>query len=127
MNNKYVIDFICCKWNSVDGGFNETTMRTVFGKLNYIVKSLKYTGNVTTEMQQFQLAMKQFGYTVESLMLEVMEPCSSFLQQCAFLSRFIPCEELFFVSKTTEGFCCSFNHKFLFNYTDNTKYEFRLP
>lgn len=107
---------------SVNGGFNETDMRIVFAKLRYLVKPFEsQIVNITIAMEQFQLAMKKFDYTVESLMLELMEPCASFIKHCSFVNENLPCDQLFFITKTTEGFCCSFNHKLVYNYKAYTK------
>lgn len=107
---------------SVYAGFNETAMLAAFADLKYLVKHNEYSINVTTEMDQFQLAMNQFNYTVESLMLELMEPCTSFIKQCSFLNKVYPCDQLFFIAKGSEGFCCAFNYKLLYNYKAYTKY-----
>lgn len=109
---------------SVNDGFNETAMRMAFADLRYIVKPFEYADNVTTEMEQFEVAMHKFNYTMESLMLELMEPCKSFIKQCTFINEDLPCDQLFFITKTTDGFCCSFNYKLVFNYKAYTKYVF---
>lgn len=99
-------------------------MLTAFADLKFLVRHYEYTENVTTEMEQFQLAMQEFDYTVESLMLELMEPCTSFIRQCSFLNKVYPCDQLFSIAKSSEGFCCAFNYKLLHNYKAYTKYVF---
>lgn len=53
----------------------------------------------------------QMNYTSERLMFEMMQPCSEMLQNCTWLGKTMPCEALFRVAKSAEGFCCSFNYK----------------
>lgn len=48
-------------------------------------------------------------------MLELMEPCSYMMQNCSWLGKSKPCETMFRVTKSSEGFCCSFNYKGLKN------------
>lgn len=49
-------------------------------------------------------------------MLYVMQPCKSLIRQCLWLNKYIACSEIFQISMTSEGFCCSFN------YVGSTKY-----
>lgn len=51
-----------------------------------------------------------FGHTIESLFRASMQPCKAMLKRCIWYDQLIPCEELFFITKSSEGFCCSFNN-----------------
>lgn len=51
------------------------------------------------------------GYKIDILMLRLMQPCSVMIKKCFWFDRLVPCEELFFVSKSSEGYCCSFNYE----------------
>lgn len=53
------------------------------------------------------------GYTTDRLMFELMQPCGNMIKSCAWLGKTVPCDTLFRVAKSSEGFCCSFNYKAL--------------
>lgn len=57
------------------------------------------------------IALEKLNYTMEGLMFSMMEPCSQILQYCVWLGTPMPCNQLFRVSSSGEGFCCSFNYK----------------
>lgn len=44
-------------------------------------------------------------------MFEVMRPCKDMIQNCTWLGSMMPCENLFKIATSSEGFCCSFNYK----------------
>lgn len=67
--------------------------------------------NVTNELLEFRRAMKQYNWTVEDILVKIMHPCNRMLKKCMWLAKEIPCDKLFRISKTTQGFCCSFNYK----------------
>lgn len=46
-------------------------------------------------------------------MFELMQPCNQMIKGCAWLGKIIPCDTIFRVAKSSEGFCCSFNYKAL--------------
>lgn len=56
-------------------------------------------------------ALVSNGYTTEKLLLELMQPCDKMLSHCYWLNQRIPCETAFEITKSSEGFCCSFNYK----------------
>lgn len=56
-------------------------------------------------------ALSALGYTAEKLLLEVMQPCNKMLKKCLWYDRVTPCDTLFYVTKSSQGFCCSFNSK----------------
>lgn len=54
--------------------------------------------------------LKQLNYTVDHLMFNLMDPCIHFLHYCSWLGKRLPCEQIFRVATSAEGFCCSFNY-----------------
>lgn len=91
-------------------GYNETKLNEIFAQLSALSHSKQIDIN-TSEYIEFDRAITQFGYTSETLMLSLMHPCDRMLRQCIWWSKPTPCDQLFRVSRTTEGFCCSFNFK----------------
>lgn len=73
--------------------------------------------NETDELHELERAMAHFNWTSEILLEKLMQPCDRMLMKCLWLNENIPCERLFKVSKTTQGFCCSFNYKGTPKYT----------
>lgn len=57
--------------------------------------------------------MGELGYNAESLMLEVFQPCEKLLIMCSWKGEECPCEDLFKISRSSEGLCCSFNYNAL--------------
>lgn len=57
--------------------------------------------------------LEEMGYTTDRLMFELMQPCENMIKSCAWLGKIVPCDSLFRVAKSSEGFCCSFNYKAL--------------
>lgn len=51
------------------------------------------------------------NYTPERLMYWLMQPCEQLVTNCTWLGKQTPCNQMFRVAKSTEGFCCSFNYK----------------
>lgn len=64
-------------------------------------------------MEIDKVVMTDMRYTVESLMLELMQPCSTMVSNCVWLGRSVPCNQLFRVSKSADGYCCAFNSRAL--------------
>lgn len=54
--------------------------------------------------------LDELGYETDTLMREVMQPCDEMLNQCSWLGTFAPCDTLFRIAKSIEGYCCSFNY-----------------
>lgn len=55
--------------------------------------------------------LESLGYTAEALLFELMQPCDKMISHCYWLNRPVPCESVFQVTKSSEGFCCSFNYR----------------
>lgn len=66
--------------------------------------------NWSNNLNQTYQAVLELGYTSESLMYEVMQPCENLIDYCYWLNKKHDCNALFRVVKTSEGFCCSFNN-----------------
>lgn len=58
---------------------------------------------------QLSKILQGLGYTPDSIMREIMQPCNEMIKQCYIRYTKTSCEELFFVSRAAEGYCCSFN------------------
>lgn len=106
--------FLFIQWvgflaNSTESGFNETAIRKVFGMLYVMIRHNNF--DETDEVHEFKRALNQFNLSIENLMLNLMQPCNRMIIHCVWLNKAIPCDELFQVSKTSKGFCCSFNYE----------------
>lgn len=53
--------------------------------------------------------LNALGYDLESFFRIAMQPCQAMLKLCIWYYQPISCEKLFFITKSVEGFCCSFN------------------
>lgn len=88
-------------------GYNESDIMEFFFHMKSLIEPKpqewpKQGHNIT-------VSLGKFGYTADSLMREVAQPCSSMVKQCFWMGRSMPCDELIFVSKSEKGYCCSFN------------------
>lgn len=68
---------------------------------------------VEEEFLNISLILQDIGYTTETLMMELVQPCEQLLKLCWWKGAMTPCNELFKLSRSTEGVCCSFNYKAL--------------
>lgn len=94
---------------SSEQGFNETIIMNMFAISNALIQIRPM--NDSYELQEFRRAMARMNWTIEDVMFSIMQPCDRMLRKCLWLNKMIPCNKLFQVSKTTQGFCCSFNYK----------------
>lgn len=51
----------------------------------------------------------RLGYNPAKMLLELNQPCDSLVKYCYWLESEVSCAKHFQVTKTHEGFCCSFN------------------
>lgn len=79
----------------------------MFTRMQYLVQPKQF--DEIEESVEFERAMQHHNYTYDKLMRLLMQPCDRMLVQCSWLNRIQPCNEIFGISKTTKGFCCSFN------------------
>lgn len=68
---------------------------------------------VDEEFLYISSILQDMGYNTESLMTELAQPCENLLKYCFWKGTQTPCNELFKLSKSSEGICCSFNYKAL--------------
>lgn len=101
--------FVCFAFRT-EQGYNETKMRKVFSHLSAIIAP-KDIDTTKIEYQEFETAIVQLGYTIDTLMLAVMHPCDKMVIRCGWEQIQIPCVNIFRASRTSEGYCCSFNYK----------------
>lgn len=98
-------------WFRIVEGINEEEVAHLFGNLSKLVVSEE----VASIPESTMMALRRLNYTVERLMLDVMRPCKDMLKTCTWSGVVIPCDQLFPVSTTSDGFCCSFNYRPDFN------------
>ncbi|XP_035717973.1 sodium channel protein Nach-like [Vespa mandarinia] len=55
------------------------------------------------------------GYNVERIMKRLLPKCRSFVWQCSWNGKDQDCNEIFFLKKTSDGYCCTFNSARRFN------------
>ncbi|XP_029662938.1 pickpocket protein 28-like [Formica exsecta] len=67
--------------------------------------------------------LDSLGTTVESLMEQLMQPCSALLVRCAWIGQIRDCNKIFKTVKSREGFCCAFNSHYNLNVRQNTLNE----
>ncbi|XP_055621968.1 sodium channel protein Nach-like [Toxorhynchites rutilus septentrionalis] len=63
--------------------------------------------NATFEEQEKVFGL--LGYTPAKMLLELSQPCGSLIKYCYWLEAEVSCAKHFQITKTHEGFCCSFN------------------
>lgn len=89
-------------------GISESSINNVLSKLADLVRPQFIDWN--EDNSQTYAAINEMGYTTETLMFELMQPCEKMLQQCFWLNQKMPCASLFRVTTSSGGFCCSFNY-----------------
>lgn len=75
------------------------------------LSKLVFPDSVEDTFDDVHSALDNINYTIEHLMYEVMQPCGILIEHCTWLGRTKPCDVLFRVATSEEGFCCSFNYK----------------
>lgn len=68
---------------------------------------------VDSEFLSISAILQGMNYTTETLMSEIAQPCDKLLRKCFWKGKETECHELFKLSRSTEGICCSFNYKAL--------------
>ncbi|KAK4886842.1 hypothetical protein RN001_003113 [Aquatica leii] len=92
---------------------------SVFDDITSNLSSLITTdelGNMTEYGQVYELL--QNIYSTDRMMSKLTQPCSRMLKECYWKSNEISCNILFRKIKTTQGFCCGFNHYGTFDISD---------
>lgn len=93
----------------VSRGLTEELVEQFYSNLSKLVQP-EYVDDMFT---QTLAILTELNYTTETLMFELMQPCSVMLENCIWLGKIVPCENIFRVAKSSEGFCCSFNYNAL--------------
>lgn len=65
---------------------------------------------VEEEFLNISMILTDLGYTTETLMMEIVQPCEELVRLCFWKGYETRCNELFKLSRSTEGVCCSFNY-----------------
>lgn len=78
-----------------------------------LIPNLIYPEFVDDEFLNMFRLLQEAGYTPDSLMSELAQPCDRLLKRCLWKGTESPCSELFKLSRSSEGICCSFNYKAL--------------
>lgn len=82
-----------------------------------LLRMIKYTAGFTnsinkfnvTELPVLQEILQNNRFTVDLAMKKLMYPCSKMLYRCRFEGVIVDCKQLFSISETYQGYCCSFN------------------
>lgn len=87
-------------------GLEETRVDAFFRELSKLVIAdyLADTFNDTLAV------LDRLNYTMDRLMFSLMDPCAHLLHHCSWLGKRLPCDRLFRVATSAEGYCCAFNY-----------------
>ncbi|XP_011050524.1 PREDICTED: pickpocket protein 28-like, partial [Acromyrmex echinatior] len=89
-------------------GFTTNDSDKFFSSLVKLIRPDKISiDNVTA--RQF---LDRLDMTVETLMEQLMQPCSALLLRCVWLGKVYDCSKIFKTIKSKEGFCCAFNYHY---------------
>lgn len=96
-------------------GLNETDINLFMTKLGTLVRpqNLGWTEEIIASLNKTEKIVREMGYLSADLMLEVMQPCEHLFKTCRWLGVIRNCDTLFRVTKSSQGYCCSFNYKTL--------------
>ncbi|XP_068994279.1 sodium channel protein Nach [Neodiprion pinetum] len=103
-------------------GLTNAQIEDFLQSLPKLVRPEYITVNVNPGMR----AMAALGYTVETLMRRLMQPCDKMLIKCAWLGNLYNCSKMFRTIKSTEGFCCAFNYHAMIA-SDSVATCYRIP
>lgn len=76
-----------------------------------LVPNLINPESIEDDFLNISLILEDMGYTTETLMMELVQPCDHMVKMCFWKGNEYPCYKLFKLSRSTEGICCSFNYK----------------
>lgn len=99
---------VCFRAIRMELGHTESDIWDIFSHFHVFLKP----GPVQwpTKARKIYIDLIELGYTVEQFFRIAMQPCSAMLKLCVWYDHRIPCEKLFFITKSVKGFCCSFNN-----------------
>lgn len=105
----YIYWFECIWFLRISRGLTKERVEYFFSNLSKLVQP-EYVDEMFTQTLNI---LTELNYTTEKLMFELMQPCNVMLENCIWLGKIVPCETIFRVAKSSEGFCCSFNYNSL--------------
>lgn len=88
-------------------GHNESDIMAFFSHVKTLIEPKPNT--FTKKGLNITVSIFKAGYTTNTIMREIMQPCNTMIKMCIWMGQLMPCDKLFFVSKTERGYCCSFN------------------
>lgn len=82
-----------------------------------IMRRIKFTAGFTnpinvfnaSELPYLQQLLQDNRFDVQLTMKKLMYPCTKLLYRCRWEGTIVDCKEIFSVSETYQGYCCSFN------------------
>lgn len=82
-----------------------------------LIKRIKFTAGFTKPLNDFdpnelpylQEILTENRFDVQLTMKKLMYPCSKLLFRCRWEGNIMDCKDLFTVTETYQGYCCSFN------------------
>ncbi|KOC69152.1 Sodium channel protein Nach [Habropoda laboriosa] len=89
-------------------GFDSDMSNKLFSSLMKLIRPDK----IEIDNATASLALDILGYSVDRLMLELMQPCNLLLVRCSWLGKLYDCNKIFKTVKSNEGFCCGFNYHY---------------
>ncbi|XP_026469527.1 sodium channel protein Nach-like [Ctenocephalides felis] len=95
-------------------GEKKETINDFFSKLTALI----HHEIVSEENIKIYKILEKLGYGVDKLMMELAQPCETMLRNCFWLDSEQPCNELFRMTRSIEGYCCSFNYHALYSKLD---------
>lgn len=107
----YKIKFPC----SLKKGFTKLQTESFFLNLNKLVNCYNCYYVIPKDFdlklyERILQSLHQVGYTVDKIMAEVAQPCSSLAKKCIWNGQQKECTTLFSPVKSTNGYCCTFNY-----------------
>lgn len=81
------------------------------------MRRIKFTAGFTNPINDFnaselpylQELLQENRFDVQLTMKKLMYPCTKLMNRCRWEGVIVDCKELFLVSETYQGYCCSFN------------------
>jgi acid-sensing ion channel, other len=78
---------------------------------------IKYTAGFTnpinklnlSELPALQEILQANRFTVDLAMKRLMYPCTKMIHRCRWEGKIVDCKQMFSISETYQGYCCSFN------------------
>lgn len=93
--------------NRLEKGFSNQTITQFLHTLGKLI----HADYLNATFISLYATLEELGYNTETMMFELRHPCDRLIKQCGWLGKVVRCEHLFRTSRSSEGFCCSFNYK----------------